>query len=166
MELDPRDLARSNSVIQQTLSSSDFPRLEAALPAGRVPIVLCLKFSLDGNDRVRIEGTAEFTPAIECHRCLRVVPTRVSQGLNICIVRSGKEADEVMEFADPVIHADRIMDIQALVEDDLLLGLPRLAAPHGVECSSPRSTESGVRPDRQPGALSTVLDLKEQVGLK
>ena len=163
MLIDPTDLACSEGVWKRSLRSTDFNRLSVILSDADVAIEVCLRFSLDANKRVLVEGHANFSPTVECQRCLERVLIPVQCTFNICVTRSGEEADEVMAFADPVVLSGNSMTVQELIEDDLILSLPRVACSDQVQCPRDPMLTDRCERETKENPLAEILKIKENL---
>lgn len=145
------------------MRSADFSRLSAILGDPDVTIDIRLEFSSDSHNRVLVGGNAKFSPTIECHRCLERLSTAVQCIFNICVVESGEEADQVMEFADPVVVPRDSTTVQELIEDDLILSLPRIACLNQVQCPRDALLADGSEGEHRERPLAAILKLKKNL---
>ena len=140
--IDPLRFARSGESLSGALSAVDLPRLADRL-AGAIGDV---RFSLVGQSdvtsrpslRLRVEAEVPLT----CQRCLEPFEYALRADVTLLLARNEAELAR-WEEQDPLcdgLVAEANMDIKALVEDELLLGLP----------VAPRHAEGDCRPSGMP----------------
>lgn len=106
----------------------DFERLaqEFVNPEAQLQYRICGELDARGRPRLRsqIHGSLE----MECQRCLKPVGVTVDSNRVLYLVASEEEAERletVLADEEPeVIVVDQAMDLAAVVEDEVLLGVP------------------------------------------
>lgn len=125
--LDAVSLAARQATVEREFALADFPRLadRLAVPDGRVAVWLSLEL---------ISGTPVGTLVVRarlplvCQRCLRPMVHALESESRLALV---EDPDAVVPADAEAIATDPgRVDLHALVEDELLLGLP-VAARHG-----------------------------------
>lgn len=96
--------------------------------------------------------TIEATVPVQCQRCLDVMTVNLSLAFDYVVSASIPEELEENDDID-WLEASQIMDLSALIEDELLLALP-IAPTHEANCSK-MSNESG----EKPNPFSALKDL-------
>ena len=100
-----------------------------------------LVVNTDASGRHWLEGTAVVSAQPECQRCLEPVVTTVKAQFRLWLLSERAEARlkatnlEVLQEHDVRLIADGMIDLVALVEDELLLELPEQPC---LEASCPR----------------------------
>ena len=124
--IDGQAFARERSRVSGHLALAELPRLAAS--GGESADVA---FEIEGGRsaeghpslRVRAEGRVGMT----CQRCLQPLTVPVEVDAELELAESLREAEAAEDEVDRVV-ASRNMDVAALVEDELLLALPMVAA--------------------------------------
>jgi uncharacterized protein len=135
--LDALGLARSGARVEREFEVAGFARLRDRLadPGGRAKARA--DFGLRGRWPVaRLQVTADV--ALTCQRCLGPLRRRIASESRLVFADEG--APELPEGYETVGGDPRKLDLAALVEDELLLGLPII--PHheaGEACELPDS---------------------------
>ncbi|MDB5799800.1 MAG: metal-binding protein [Rhodocyclales bacterium] len=133
---DPFEFARRGAVLEAEAVAGGFDRLADQLrPAGAQHAV---KYRVEGEchedkEFLVLQVTADVV--LGCQRCLGDVTCPVESHVRLLLVREGDELpdeDLAEDDFDPV-HANRNLDVLALVEDELLLSLP--LSPMHEDCS-------------------------------
>jgi uncharacterized protein len=131
--IDGQAFARERSRITGRLALAALPRL-AASGCDSADIDFAVEGSRKAEGQPSLRVSAGGSVGMTCQRCLQplVVPVEVAAELELAESREAAEAadDEV----DRVV-ASRNMDVAALVEDEVLLALPMVAAHE--ECPLP-----------------------------
>jgi uncharacterized protein len=124
---DPFEFARRRGVLEAQVSAGGFDRLADQLrPAGAQHVV---KYRIEGewrDDKAFLVVRVAADVVLGCQRCLDDVMCPVESHIRLLLVREGDELpdeDLAEDDFDPV-HANRNLDVLALVEDELLLSLP------------------------------------------
>jgi len=132
--IDPRTLARTAGVVAGTLSQVELPRLSESIEA-TVP-ALDVSWSARGEERQPLGGEpqvwlhlqAQTQVSLVCQRCLKTLPQTLDVARSFLFVADEDKAlklDEELE--DDVLmlpSASAGLDLQALLEDELILALP------------------------------------------
>lgn len=143
---DPLEFARRGGRIADAVALSDLPRVRDGLAdaSGDVEYEAC--GAVQGEDSF-LDLTIRATPRVVCQRCLESMAWPLVLHARLLLVPPGEvlpDADLEEDDFDP-IEAVRDLDLHALVEDEVLLGMP-LAPRHEEGCSAPASgAEDGER---------------------
>ena len=137
--LDALGLARSGALIEREYPLAGFARLRDRLaePAGTAKARAA--FGLAARwPAVKLAVEAEVV--LTCQRCLRPVRLRLASESRLAFAEEG--APELPEDCEAIGEDPRKLDLAALVEDELLLGLP-LIPQHEAdqECALPGGGE-------------------------
>ena len=132
--VDHRKLANQQGVIEGSFPTQQLQRLGGLLADQAGDVSLRLEFSRGEHDRVEVVGHVETEVALECQSCLQPVATRLSSDLSLIVVTSESELEQLDQEQDGIIHADRLIPLAALVEDELMLTLPMIPRHRDGEC--------------------------------
>lgn len=152
---DPKRLAveqfaRNGGELEGVWPQAGFSRLASATLAESGPAADVVWSAL-GEERQVAGGTAQTwvqldvatTVALQCQRCLQPMslPLQISRAFRF--VRDEEEAASLDEDSeDDVLAAGRFFDLQALIEDELILALPLV--PRHERCPLPLSVPASV----------------------
>ncbi len=131
----PQKLARQNGRWQGQVALAECERFAALVGrADDAEVDVRLGFSQDEQGHCRLTGHARADVLVECGRCL--LPQRVSLdvGIDLCIVATDAEAAELTGALDTYVLAADEVSVAALIEDDLILGLPHRVCERRDEC--------------------------------
>jgi len=156
---DPFEFARQGAVIEAEVLAGEFHRLADLLrPAG---VGHTVKYRVAGEsvqDKEFLVLQLEADVVLCCQRCLSDVVCPVESQIRLLLVREGDELpdeDLAEDDFDPV-HANRNLDVLALVEDELLLSLP--LSPMHEDCSM----SAGKQQDNLVSPFAMLGKLKRQ----
>lgn len=98
---------------------------------------------------------------LRCQRCLGPVHFRLDAVRNFVLVAPGQELSDPADEAEDTeqLHADPKFDVIALVEDEVILGLPMVAGHEEGTCAPP-SPKS--RAGKQDSPFDALAALKRQ----
>ncbi|MDD4911998.1 MAG: YceD family protein [Sideroxydans sp.] len=133
--IDSIDFARNSKQLRGELAINELARLNDLLADNQGSVAYeLLGYSKDDSDflRVNLEGVCH----LRCQRCLGVIEHRfnLSSKLKLLTVAQLAELDEVDDDGVEEIEASSELDLMALVEDELLLGLPFAPKHNAGEC--------------------------------
>lgn len=126
--LDYRRLALAGQVVDGQLYMWQLPRTMAATQAQqdrRVSVEL--RFAEDNQRRVRLTGWAQGHLELQCQRCLEPFETTVAADIAGVVVVDDDAAASVPREDEPIMAEEGILDVHALVDDEMLLALPLVA---------------------------------------
>ena len=112
-----------------TADIRDFARLAEALPESRGPIMYQVRGFVDSERRPCLEVEVETAPTLVCQRCLGNLLWTLKLGRRLYLAQGEGEAERLEANAPlapgaEVLVAGAVVDLAALVEDEVLLGLP------------------------------------------
>lgn len=132
-----RDLARQGGRIQRSVKVTELPRICALLepdPSASQPkqrhetsppdIKVDLKFRLDDDALVWVEGQAEGSLSLLCHRCAERVDFPLCARFDLCIVAQESVARQYAHSRDLLMVEGSSVTVAEIIEDELLLALP------------------------------------------
>jgi uncharacterized protein len=157
--LDVAGLARGGAAVEREFAIAGFARLRDRLAEPTGSVRARAEFGLEGRWPVaRLAVASEVV--LTCQRCLGPVRRKLESTSRV--VFADESAPELPEGYEPVGGDPRRLDLAALVEDELLLGLPLIPQHEaGEDCSLPGGAEGAAEDDTQ-----TVEMLRPFAGLK
>lgn len=171
--IDPRELARRDSTWSGDIALDRFFRLVDSLevPPEKLhvsaDIKIELQFSRDAEGRYRLNGLVGFPAYCKCHRCLEPVDLSLEVELDAVLAFDEREAISLGKMYE-VIHLPKgNISVVDLIEDDLLLSIPKDVCELGEKCENAPKTQypsdSVVdEKDVEPGnPFSILADLKK-----
>jgi uncharacterized protein len=125
--VDPWRLASESGRLDGTLALATLPRLAAVLadPGGLVHVAL--RFGIAGPpDVARITGGLRTELILECQRCLGPLTWPLDVAVHLGLARDDAEASRLPDEYEPLLATEGFISVADLVEDELLLALPRI----------------------------------------
>ena len=144
--IDPRELARRDSTWSGSIALDRFSRLTDFLEDSVGELNRCsnvkieLRFSLDAERRCRLTGSVEFPARCQCHRCLKPVDLWLEVELNALLVFDEDEANSLSENYEVIQLTKGNTSLVDLIEDDLLLSIPKDVCKFGPSCENAPTT--------------------------
>ncbi|MEE9254703.1 MAG: YceD family protein [Pseudomonadales bacterium] len=129
--VEPRELAARSGTLEGWTPLAEFSRLSTLLDRDEGRVRITRAFAEDGEGRPVVRGMAEVPVRVTCQRCLEPVELEVEAKINMVLVRSESEAQEMLHRLDSVVLIEDKIELVALLEDDLILSLPHDACPQG-----------------------------------
>jgi uncharacterized protein len=99
-----------------------------------------LDFHLDSQSRPMVTGRIQAKLELICQRCLEPLVLDLDLELRLGIVRSDAEAVALCDTREPLTLETDTVSISALVEDELILGLPAAPLHPAGSCRPPAET--------------------------
>ncbi|HVY07600.1 MAG TPA: YceD family protein [Burkholderiales bacterium] len=153
--------ARDARELRGRLPVADLARLRDALvdTDGDVAYRLAGSMDKDGKATLQLEVAAKLQ--LVCQRCLGPVEFDLQSTRDLVLVPPGQPLADPADEPDDVeeIHADAKLDVAALVEDEVILSLPMVAAHEAGECAMPKSQEGM---NETQSAFGSLASLKRQ----
>lgn len=135
------EFARNGETLSGSVAVEDLGRLRDLLFSGEGKLDYILTGRRGENGKLFLKCAAKGMLLLKCQRCLDVLSYPVSFESDLELIEDGQEATGVVhedELTDAV-KADPNMDVLALVEEEVLLGLP-MAPMHAPEdCKADRN---------------------------
>ncbi|WP_456406560.1 YceD family protein [Thiolapillus sp.] len=138
--VDPWRLAEQGETLEGHLKLDSLPRLAPLLANADGEAAFVLTFGRDERRRLVVTLKVAAELYLECQRCLDDMLLKVDSKTRLAPVSGLLEAEQLPADLDPLLLAEgEYLDIAALIEDELMLGIP----------SSPRHEEQNC--NRQAG---------------
>lgn len=163
--VEPERLARSGEVLEGRVPIVELARLcrELLRPDGEATCSVRF-YRGDGSDssargpgqpsaggHIRMAGTVETAVTLECQTCLEAVLIPVSAHFDMALVEHLDESVEAMPDLDVWHREARLLDLRAVFEEEILLGLPQVARhPERVGCGALAENEVLLPADQAP----------------
>ena len=161
--IDPWRLTAEGGRLEGALALAALPRLVAELNRTDGVASVALVASVDRQGVRFIKGAVRTEVELVCQRCLGPLRLALDVTVSLGLVRSEAEADRLPEEYEPLVVPEGIMHVADLVEDELLLALPRIPrhddvrdcevngyrAPDRVEQDQPFATLASLLRDSQ-----------------
>ena len=153
--------ARESGELRATVAVAELARLRDALfdQSGAIAYELSGHADREGNPSLRLVLGGELV--LRCQRCLGPVRCRFDVVRNFMLVPAGQALSDPADEAEDTeqLYADPKLDVIALVEDEVILGLPMVAGHEEGACAAPSpKAEAGMR----ESPFSALARLKRQ----
>jgi uncharacterized protein len=130
-------LAASRGELSGRVDPAGLPRLEETVAAPGGHVEWTIRGGADAEGRPAITVSIAGAVPLTCQRCLGTVTQAVGQSTLLLLARDDADLVRLDEASGhEVVAAREPLDPRALVEDELLLGLP-FAPRHEGECATP-----------------------------
>ena len=161
--VDAFGLARAGQYLSGELALAEFTRFcEGLTPqAGRVQWQVQGEYNAAGQAFLTVQ--AQTIAVLECQRCLRLFeqPLQVSNRLEVVRSDRSLEGDDAPDAVERIVGSSRF-DLQALIEDELILVLPYV--PRHEVCPSKTVETPRVEPTenaKRPSPFAVLGKLKK-----
>ena len=163
--LDPLRLARAGKRIMGKFPVRDLSRIQDRLLVNEGDVSYSLRFSLDELNLclclIDIEINGKITLA--CQRCMGPFELECGKSSLIAVLTAKDGIDILPREYEPIVLDEQAITIQGLIEDELLLAIPLLAAHPVPVCSGTEKIERINAEGRvSPFAALSVFQRKAQ----
>ncbi|OGT19714.1 MAG: hypothetical protein A2V90_09710 [Gammaproteobacteria bacterium RBG_16_57_12] len=126
--IEPFRLAEKGRYLQGVLPLAGMQRLAVSLESDQGEAAFALHFGIDDLGTPNIRGHLHADLQMSCQRCLGPMTVIVDTDIQIGLVRSQEEVDELTGDYEPFVHdTDDPVLLADIIEDELILGLPIVA---------------------------------------
>ena len=133
--VEPHELGARSEALGGWIPLAEFSRLTTLLDRDTGEVQIALQFTRDDEGRPIVRGSATAQACVTCQRCLEPVELELVARINMVLVKSDAEAQEMLPRYDTVVLAAEKVELVTLLEDDLILSLPHDACPDsGQDC--------------------------------
>jgi len=122
--VDPRKLANQGIVLEGHFEEKHLPRLALAVESIESPLAALIKFEVDQVRAKVVNGSFQIAVMVTCQRCLEPVRVNLVADIAAQIIWSEDQIGRVSGDREPWIVGDKMADLSALLEDEVLLALP------------------------------------------
>lgn len=157
------ELARQGARVERRLPADLLPRLAEIAP-GLGELRLELSFSLDGDGRPWVSGSATLSVQATCHRCLGDFEHPMRVPLKLCIVVEQALASELADTVDVLVAEGEFVSLGEVVEDEIILRLPeRLCTEEPCAHAPPTRfpAPDAAEPQREDNPFAVLSELKK-----
>ena len=131
-------LARAEAFVERQVKGHEMCRL-SRLCVNLQDFAVGLSFGLTTEENILVDGKACGAVQLACHRCAGIVDSTISVKIDALVFESESQAqdwlaDREKNIEKDVVVSGPILDIVELIEDELILQLPRVVCP---DCESP-----------------------------
>ncbi len=157
--IDPWRLAAESGQLDGALALAALPRLVAALNRADGVVKVALAAGIDRQGVRFIAGAVRTEVELVCQRCLEPLRVALDATVSLGLVHSEAEADRLPEEYEPLLVPEGNLGVADLVEDELLLALPRIPRhddARGCKINGYR-TPDGVEQDQPFAPLASLL---------
>lgn len=131
-QINIRKLADHSGTLEGVVDVRRLERLSQALLSDEGQVVVSLEFFRNDNGIKVVTGTVRGVVPLECQRCLEPVNTEIEVDINLAVVKSEEQAENLESKFEPLILEDDQVQLVDIIEDDLLLVLPMIPS-HDIE---------------------------------
>ena len=150
--------ARESGKLRATVPVAAFARLQDALfdQSGAITYELAGHADPVGKPTLRLALAGELV--LRCQRCLGPVNFRFDAVRNFVLVPAGQALSDPADEADDTeqLHADPKLDVIALIEDEIILGLPMVPGHEDGACAAPSPKAESRRRESPFNALAAL----------
>jgi uncharacterized protein len=123
----PAALADRRARVEARIALASLARLAPLLEDSAGEADCVLEFHRDVDDRIVVEGQVTAALWQQCQRCLEPVRIDVRSDFRLAVVDDDRQAAVLPDGLEPVFREGRLLNLAAMVEDELLMGLPQIA---------------------------------------
>ncbi|MDT8428829.1 MAG: YceD family protein [Pseudomonadales bacterium] len=100
-----------------------------------------LRFYRDENHRRIVAGSVSTDIRVECQRCLGSLQIPLHDDFLIALIESDEQARQLPKTLEPFIFSEGLLDIRAMLTEQLLLCMPLVAHHAENDCTGPARLE-------------------------
>ena len=124
---DPRKFAQQGISLDGFVPVAELPRLAESLQETTGEIQVDLAFGISVEKKKIVTGHASAELTLVCQRCLENVKVPVKSDISLGIVWDEEGAEALPEYLDPWITGEGVADLYDMIEEEMLLSLPKVA---------------------------------------
>ena len=123
-----RKLVDSRAILAGYVVPERLPRVDGAISAFAGSFQVELDFGLNESKKSKIDVQINGDVEMQCQRCLEPVTVSVSIETTLTVAAHDEEARAQIKDYEPILLNDEgVLDIDALIEEEILLSLPVVA---------------------------------------
>ena len=123
-----RKLVDSRAILAGYVVPERLPRVDGAISAFAGNFQVELDFGLNESKKSKIDVQINGDVEMQCQRCLEPVTVSVSIETTLTVAAHDEEARAQIKDYEPILLNDEgVLDIDALIEEEILLSLPVVA---------------------------------------
>jgi uncharacterized protein len=132
--LDVRKAAAREVTVSGIVALSELTRLQGVLASDSGHVETTCAFGRDEEKRFVATISVAANVEVRCQRCLDILPIVVATENRLAIVADDDQARSVPSHMEPWVVEGEQGDLWALVEDELILGIPIVSYHDSDEC--------------------------------
>lgn len=162
-KVDPRKMAEREVKFKGLAKIADMPRFASFLVDDSGSIDAEVEFAKDEQGLRVLSGRMSGSVSMTCQRCLEPVSIALQATLNLAVVLTEEQAENLTRSYDPLLMETDEIELLPVIEDELMLSLPLV--PYHNDCSIKTSygdVETARTQDEKPNPFSVLAQLKEK----
>ena len=140
----PGLLALRGERLYGAFPASGLHRFRRAVDHAGSAVKVDLKFGLDDKGYASINGRLRARVRLTCQRCLDPLDRHLEVAVDLLVVHSDQEAEQLTQDAEVLRISGDTLSLPEMLEDELLLALPRYPMHAPGRCAVPASLASAV----------------------
>ncbi len=124
---DARKYAQQGVTLAGLVALRELTHVSEVVLDNNAAATVSLSFGLDEQKKKVLMGTVQVDVELVCQRCLTGVTVPVTCDIALGIVWTEEQAQNLPKTLDPWIVGEELVDLYAVVEEELLLNLPQVA---------------------------------------
>ncbi len=158
-----RRFATHGRELEGQIALSDLPRVVAEVwqaPRPEETVRVELGFHEDSQRRVVVGGRVAARLVLQCQRCLEAFGQRLDVRVAGVVVADDAAAADVPRADEPIMAEGDMLDVHALVADELLLALPGVARCLRPACRARYDSAGDARQQRKDNSFAVLKELE------
>ena len=132
--INPLRLAKNKEQIKGSLSFDSLTRLEDILLDNHGQVQYSLSFDFDASGICLIESYIDTAVLLQCQRCLKSVIIEIQKSSVFGVYKDSDEFKKLEDNYEPCQLDEEFILVEKLVEDELLLAIPRIPLHSDKRC--------------------------------
>ena len=163
--LDVRKAATRGVSVSGAIKPLDLQRFRDVLADDTGSVEAVLAFSRDEENRYLIQVSVTADVSVICQRCLEPMPVHLETDNLLAVVWDDDYARELPRYLEALIVGEESCSLWALVEEELILGMPAFSYHEALDCNEilagiSASLPEGPEEDRKPNPFNVLAQLK------
>ncbi|MDH4273588.1 MAG: YceD family protein [Gammaproteobacteria bacterium] len=159
--IDPYRLAEAGRELRGQIGLTGMDRLTPGLASQDGQVSVELRFGVDGEKVRYITGHIQTTLKLQCQRCMQPVDVVVDRPVSLGIVPNATDAEWLQPGYEPLIVDTPVVPLAQIVEDELLLAVPMVAAHDPGTCQANVVQEEEPAPVVKESPFAVLARLKK-----
>tara|TARA_B110000495_G_C22781250_1_gene456959 strand:- start:66 stop:581 length:516 start_codon:yes stop_codon:yes gene_type:complete len=161
--IEPLKLIEQRVDLDGAIALSDCTRLRDVLLNSEGDINFALQFGKDEDGQRVIKGSLDAVVTMQCQRCLQPVTLAVQGDIRLAVTRHEDAVKALPGYYDPLLLEAPEIELLPLIEQELMLSLPIVAAHPEGECSINSSYQAKEDTEQsKPNPFAVLAELKNQ----
>lgn len=142
-------MVNNTAELEGEIAIQSLDRLLGLLAESDGNAMVSLQFGKDDDGKPLVSGEVEADLSVYCQRCLESMIVSVRQLVQLGLVDSEEQAQNLPERLEPLMVVDDTVDLYELVADELLLALP-IVSSHAEPCGEQKYMRASEEPRLAP----------------